>query len=86
MTREARRRLFHQVDIYPVTCEELSGGRSNLEVLEAVIQGGSKIIQLREKGYPKKDLSGFCSSSTIMWILLSVWRRTGSTWVRMICL
>jgi thiamine-phosphate pyrophosphorylase len=56
MTREARRRLFHQVDIYPVTCEELSGGRSNLEVLEAVIQGGSKIIQLREKGYPKKDL------------------------------
>jgi thiamine monophosphate synthase len=91
MTREARRRLFHQVDIYPVTCEELSGGRSNLEVLEAVIQGGSKIIQLREKGYPKKDLyhlalPGFCSSSTIMWILLSVWRRTGSTWVRMICL
>jgi len=56
MTREARRRLFQQVDIYPVTCEELSGGRSNLEVLEAVIQGGSKIIQLREKDYPKKDL------------------------------
>jgi thiamine-phosphate pyrophosphorylase len=44
------------VDVYPVTCEELSEGRSNLEVLEAVIQGGSKIIQLREKDYPKKDL------------------------------
>ncbi len=56
MTREARIRLFQQVDIYPVTCEELSEGRSNLEVLEAVIQGGSKIIQLREKDYPKKDL------------------------------
>jgi thiamine-phosphate pyrophosphorylase len=56
MTREARRRLFQQVDIYPVTCEEFSQGRSNLEVLEAVIQGGARIIQLREKEYPKKDL------------------------------
>jgi thiamine-phosphate pyrophosphorylase len=56
MTREARRRLFQQVDVYPVTCEELSQGRSNLEVLEAVIRGGAKIIQLREKEYQKKDL------------------------------
>ncbi len=56
MTREARRRLFQQVDIYPVTCEELSQGRSNLEVLEAVIQGGARIVQLREKEYSKKDL------------------------------
>ena len=56
MTREARRQMFQQVDVYPVTCEELSGGRSNLEVLEAVIEGGARIIQLREKKYPKKDL------------------------------
>ncbi len=56
MTREARRQMFQQVDVYPVTCEELSGGRSNLEVLEAVIRGGAKIIQLREKEYQKKDL------------------------------
>jgi thiamine-phosphate pyrophosphorylase len=56
MKREARRQLFQQVDIYPVTCEELSEGRSNLEVVEAVVQGGSKIIQLREKDYPKRDL------------------------------
>ena len=48
--------MFHQVDIYPVTCEELSEGRSNLEVLEAVIRGGAKIIQLREKEYQKKEL------------------------------
>ena len=56
MKREARILLFQQVDVYPVTCEGLSQGRSNLQVLEAVIQGGSKIIQLREKDYPKKDL------------------------------
>ena len=56
MTREARSQMFQQVDVYPVTCEELSEGRSNLEVLEAVIRGGAKIIQLREKEYQKKDL------------------------------
>ena len=56
MKREARILLFQQVDVYPVTCEQLSEGRTNLQVLEAVIQGGSKIIQLREKDYPKKDL------------------------------
>ena len=56
MQREARRQMFQQVDVYPVTCEELSEGRSNLEVLEAVIGGGAKIIQLREKEYQKKDL------------------------------
>ncbi len=56
MKREARIQLFQQVDVYPVTCEELSEGRSNLEVLEAVIRGGAKIIQLREKEYQKKVL------------------------------
>ena len=56
MKRELRRQMFKQVDVYPVTCEELSEGRSNLEVLEAVIRGGAKIIQLREKEYQKKDL------------------------------
>ena len=56
MQREARRQMFQQVDVYPVTCEELSEGRSNLEVLEAVIRGGANIIQLREKEYQKKDL------------------------------
>lgn len=56
MKREARIKLFQQVDVYPVTCEGLSKGRTNLEVLEAVILGGSKIIQLREKEYSKKNL------------------------------
>jgi thiamine-phosphate pyrophosphorylase len=47
--REIRKGMFAGVDIYPVTCRKLSAGRSDLEVLEAVIRGGSKIIQLREK-------------------------------------
>ena len=56
MNREIRRAKFQEVDIYPVTCEQHSAGRSNLEVLEAVIRGGAKIIQLREKEYCKRDL------------------------------
>lgn len=48
--------MFRQVDVYPVTCERLSGGRSNTEIVDAVIRGGAKIIQLREKDLSKKDL------------------------------
>ena len=48
--------MFHEVDIYPVTCERLSAGRSNLEVLKDVIRGGARIIQLREKDYSRKAL------------------------------
>lgn len=56
MDRETRRRMFDRVDLYPVTCERLSAGRSDLEVLEAVIRGGGRIIQLREKDRPAGDL------------------------------
>jgi thiamine-phosphate pyrophosphorylase len=56
MTREKRKARFDEIDLYPVTCERLSAGRSNLEVLAGVIRGGARIIQLREKGYSKRDL------------------------------
>ncbi len=56
MNRKSRKEKFLQVDLYPVTCERLSAGRSNLDVLEAVIRGGAKIIQLREKELPDRDL------------------------------
>ena len=49
MNREIRRQRFLQTDLYPVTCERHSAGRSNLEVLDAAIRGGVGIIQLREK-------------------------------------
>jgi thiamine-phosphate pyrophosphorylase len=56
MERQRRKEMFQQVDVYPVTCERLSVGRSNLDVLEGIIQGGARIIQLREKEYHAKDL------------------------------
>jgi thiamine-phosphate pyrophosphorylase len=56
MNRKERLIKLKAMDIYPVTCQALSEGRTNLEVLEAVLAGGAKIIQLREKHWGKKDL------------------------------
>jgi thiamine-phosphate pyrophosphorylase len=47
--REERAARFREVDLYPVTSEAHSGGRTSLEVLEGVIAGGARIVQLREK-------------------------------------
>ena len=35
--------------IYPVSCEPLARGRSDIEWLEGVLAGGAKIVQLRDK-------------------------------------
>jgi thiamine-phosphate pyrophosphorylase len=56
MNYEDRLTLLNHIDLYPVTCQELSNGRTNLEVLDAVLSGGAKIVQLREKDWPKKEL------------------------------
>ncbi|MCX6641744.1 MAG: thiamine phosphate synthase [bacterium] len=40
------------LDLYPVTCRNLSRGRSNLEVLEGLIAGGARAVQLRDKELP----------------------------------
>lgn len=49
-TLTARLEVFvNQVDIYPVSCEKLGNGRSDLEWLDGVLAGGAKIIQLRDK-------------------------------------
>lgn len=41
--------FIQQVDIYPVSCESLSRHRSDREWLDAVLLGGAKIVQLRDK-------------------------------------
>ena len=47
--RKERAEAFSKIDLYPVTCEKLSAGRSNIEVLEGLIEGGAKVVQLRDK-------------------------------------
>jgi thiamine-phosphate pyrophosphorylase len=47
-----RRRLkqfIEEVSIYPVSCERLAAGRSDREWLDAVLAGGARIVQLRDK-------------------------------------
>jgi len=56
MNRSERLEILKKIDIYPVTYQNLSNGRTNLEVLDAVMAGGARIIQLREKSWPKKDI------------------------------
>jgi thiamine-phosphate pyrophosphorylase len=47
---------FSKIDLYPVTCEILSAGRSNVEVLEGLIAGGARVVQLRDKEASPGDL------------------------------
>jgi thiamine-phosphate pyrophosphorylase len=56
MQKQKRLELLHTVDLYPVTCEALSAGRSNLEVLEGILAGGAKMVQLRDKALPMAEL------------------------------
>jgi len=52
-----RRRVacFEKVDIYPVPCERLSSGRSDLEVLDGLIKGGARIVQHRGNDICERD-------------------------------
>jgi thiamine-phosphate pyrophosphorylase len=38
-----------KVTLYPVSCEVLAKGRSDIQWLEAVLAGGARIVQLRDK-------------------------------------
>ena len=47
-----KKRLHHfleKVTLYPVSCEKLANGRSDIDWLEAVLAGGAQIVQLRDK-------------------------------------
>lgn len=42
-------KFIHEVTVYPVSCEKLANGRSDIEWLSAVLAGGARIVQLRDK-------------------------------------
>ena len=46
---------FKKIDVYPVTCQELSLERDIFEVTRALIEGGAKVIQYREKQLSKVE-------------------------------
>ena len=56
MTKSERVQAFQSINIYPVTCQELSNGRTDEEILDGIIRGGAKIVQLRDKNSNKREL------------------------------
>ncbi|HZK24665.1 MAG TPA: thiamine phosphate synthase [Oscillospiraceae bacterium] len=53
-------RSFLQTDIYGITCEAMSAGRSNLETVRELLQAGVQIIQYREKEKTKREKFAQC--------------------------
>jgi len=43
------RKFIEEVTVYPVSCESLAAGRTDREWLDAVLAGGARIVQLRDK-------------------------------------
>jgi len=50
-----RMRHFQQAGLYLVTSQALSCGRTTLEIVDAALAGGVRLIQLREKEMPVPD-------------------------------
>ncbi|MCR3923545.1 MAG: thiamine phosphate synthase [Firmicutes bacterium] len=44
-----------QTGIYGITCESISAGRTNIEVVQQLLDAGVKIIQYREKDKTKRE-------------------------------
>lgn len=56
MGKKTALKKFQEIDLYPVISSEFCSGRSSLEVLQTVAEGGAKIVQLREKSLSKAEI------------------------------
>jgi len=54
--QERLRLLQDEVTLYPVACERLAAGRDDRQWLDAVLAGGARIVQLRDKDAPDRVL------------------------------
>jgi len=50
------RQFKEEVTLYPVSCERLAEGRSDEQWLDAVLRGGARIVQLRDKESTDRQL------------------------------
>jgi len=60
LRREYAQENFAQTGIYAITAEGLSNGRSNVEVVKAMLEGGVKFLQYREKNKSAKLMYEEC--------------------------
>lgn len=51
-----RMERFGRAGLYLVTSQPLSAGRPTLAIVEAALRGGARLVQLREKELPLRDL------------------------------
>jgi len=51
-----KQQFVDQVDVYPVSCERLCSGCNDKEWLDAVLAGGARIVQLRDKDSEDRQL------------------------------
>ena len=54
--------------IYGITAEKFSAGRSNLEVVQRMIEGGIRVIQYREKRAHKSAAQMLAECQAIRWM------------------
>jgi thiamine-phosphate pyrophosphorylase len=55
-THAGRMTRFREAGLYLVTSEALSGGRRTVDVVREALAGGVKLVQLREKDRPVREL------------------------------
>lgn len=55
-TLESRLEAFRKSDIYPVISSEFCAGRDPFEVFCAVVEGGARVVQIREKNWNEGDI------------------------------
>jgi len=51
-----KRKIIQSWNLYVITDEQLSGGRTHLEIVRQAIAGGAEVIQLRDKAASGKKL------------------------------
>ncbi len=52
----ARTAAFAKVDLYPVVSSEFCANRDPFDVVRQIFEGGAKIVQIREKNAPDREL------------------------------
>lgn len=75
MIHRPRMANFLTTDIYGITGEEFSAGRSNIEVVRQLLAAGVKIIQYREKAKEARDMYEECLA------LREMTTRAGATFI-----
>lgn len=56
LTHTSRMEQFCRAGLYLVTSQAMSGGRSTIDVIDAALRGGVRLIQLREKDLSDDEL------------------------------